>query len=242
MQPTIPIHVESTAKRAFAGAIEWPGWCRGARTEDQAIEALIASASRYAEVARRAGIAFASPDGAEAFQVVERVVGGASTDYGVPSLPPAADQRPLDEAELARLEALLRAAWRTFADVADRARGVSLRLGPRGGGRDLEKIEEHVRMSEEAYLTQLGARPPTGVAAADRPTRVRVDVHAAGAALTPLRIAMLATIEARARDMPIDNPSGTKKRWSPRYVVRRTAWHALDHAWEIEDRMLPEGG
>jgi hypothetical protein len=26
------------------------------------------------------------------------------------------------------------------------------------------------------------------------------------------------------------------KRWLPRYFVRRVAWHALDHAWEIEDR------
>ena len=28
--------------------------------------------------------------------------------------------------------------------------------------------------------------------------------------------------------------------WTPRYFVRRTAWHALDHAWEIEDRSAPE--
>jgi hypothetical protein len=26
-------------------------------------------------------------------------------------------------------------------------------------------------------------------------------------------------------------------RWPPRYVVRRAAWHVLDHAWEIEDRI-----
>jgi hypothetical protein len=24
--------------------------------------------------------------------------------------------------------------------------------------------------------------------------------------------------------------------WPARYVIRRTAWHVLDHAWEIEDR------
>jgi hypothetical protein len=27
-----------------------------------------------------------------------------------------------------------------------------------------------------------------------------------------------------------------EKRWPPRYVARRMAWHLLDHAWEIEDR------
>jgi hypothetical protein len=31
-----------------------------------------------------------------------------------------------------------------------------------------------------------------------------------------------------------------KKTWSPRYYVRRAAWYALDHAWEIEDRAKPE--
>jgi hypothetical protein len=24
--------------------------------------------------------------------------------------------------------------------------------------------------------------------------------------------------------------------WQARYVIRRCAWHALDHAWEIEDK------
>jgi hypothetical protein len=25
-------------------------------------------------------------------------------------------------------------------------------------------------------------------------------------------------------------------KWPPAYAARRIAWHALDHAWEIEDR------
>jgi hypothetical protein len=32
------------------------------------------------------------------------------------------------------------------------------------------------------------------------------------------------------------NPNREEK-WPVRYAVRRTAWHALDHAWEIEDRI-----
>jgi hypothetical protein len=31
-------------------------------------------------------------------------------------------------------------------------------------------------------------------------------------------------------------PQTGEKRWPPRYVARRMAWHLLDHAWEIEDR------
>jgi len=30
-------------------------------------------------------------------------------------------------------------------------------------------------------------------------------------------------------------PAGEKK-WLPRYGARRIAWHALDHAWEMQDR------
>lgn len=26
-------------------------------------------------------------------------------------------------------------------------------------------------------------------------------------------------------------------RWPVAYAARRTAWHALDHAWEMEDRL-----
>ena len=37
-------------------------------------------------------------------------------------------------------------------------------------------------------------------------------------------------------EYPVEGPRGGV-RWSPRYFVRRVAWHALDHAWEIEDRL-----
>jgi hypothetical protein len=36
--------------------------------------------------------------------------------------------------------------------------------------------------------------------------------------------------------IPAQGPRGGK-RWSPRYFVRRVAWHVLDHAWELEDRL-----
>ena len=26
--------------------------------------------------------------------------------------------------------------------------------------------------------------------------------------------------------------------WTPRYYVRRSTWHTLDHTWEIEDRIV----
>ena len=43
---TDEVFVEAGSKRVFAGAIEWPGWCRGAKTEDEALEALATHAPR----------------------------------------------------------------------------------------------------------------------------------------------------------------------------------------------------
>jgi hypothetical protein len=30
------------------------------------------------------------------------------------------------------------------------------------------------------------------------------------------------------------------RKWTQRYAARRIAWHALDHAWEMEDRSKAE--
>jgi hypothetical protein len=40
---------------------------------------------------------------------------------------------------------------------------------------------------------------------------------------------------------PSDGAPIAGKKWPPRYAARRIAWHALDHAWEIEDRSDPAG-
>lgn len=29
--------------------------------------------------------------------------------------------------------------------------------------------------------------------------------------------------------------------WTPRFAVRRSAWHALDHAWQLEDQLDQPG-
>ena len=81
----------------------------------------------------------------------------------------------------------------------------------------------HVLEAELAYLGQLGSRPP------ERPSD-------AARALSVVRDAFIETLEARVAGGPLPNPRNTKKPWSPRYTVRRSAWHSLDHAWELEDR------
>lgn len=217
------VYLEIGPKRTFAGAVEWPGWCRSGRGEDEALAALVAYAPRYAAVVAGSGMAFsASTD----LEVVEQLKGGSGTDFGVPSEAPNADDRPLSAAELDRQSRLLTASWDAFDAAwseATKAK-VELRKGPRGGGRDLPKMENHVLEAEEAYLAQLGSRWPRmpGATVADR--------------MAVVRATALDVLGARARGEPIADPRQTKRPWSPRYFVRRSAWHVLDHAWEIEDR------
>ena len=221
----IEVQVEGGAKRVFATAIDWPGWSRSGKTEEAALEALLASGSRYAAVAKRAGVTFAPPQTAADLQVAESVNGGSGTDFGVPSVAPEADEEPVSAADLERLQGLLVAAWATFDAAAERHRGAELRKGPRGGGRTMTKIVGHVLEAEEAYLHQLGSKRP----------KLAKDASVA-ARMAAVRDAALAALAARARGEPLPDPNTVKKAWSPRYFVRRSAWHALDHAWEIEDR------
>jgi hypothetical protein len=83
------VALETGARSVFASALDWPGWSRSAKSEDQALEALARYAPRYAVVAAEAGQAF--PQGAgSAFDVVERLPGSATTDFGAP-VGPATD-------------------------------------------------------------------------------------------------------------------------------------------------------
>ena len=225
MSPRVSVQVERGAKRVFATAVEWPGWSRSGKTEEAALAALLASADRYAAVAERAGLPFARPASLDDLEVTARVTGGAGTDFGVPSVPPTGDDEPLAAADLRRLTALLQAAWATFDATAEAHRGAELSKGPRGGGRSMTKITGHVLEAEEAYLHQLGNKRPRVGAAASVATR-----------MAAVRDASSGALAARARDEPLPEPNKVKKPWSPRYFVRRSAWHALDHAWEIEDR------
>ena len=156
--------------------------------------------------------------------MVERIKGDGGTEFGVPGKPAASEDEPVSAADLRRLLALLRASWTVFDGAAKKAVGVELTKGPRGGGRELPKIIEHVREAEVAYLGQLGSRAP---AAAD-------ETDAKPMAL--LRRAFAEALTAVATGEPLENPRNTRKPWTPRYTVRRSAWHVLDHAWEIEDR------
>jgi hypothetical protein len=218
----IRVVIETGSKRVFASAVDWPGWARSGRDESIALEALVNYAPRYASVVSRARLGFVSPSGIAAFQVVERVRGNATTDYGAPGVPAKVDATDVGATDLARLRTLLAAGWRAFDAGVGAARGQTLRAGPRGGGRSLDTIVAHVRDAEAGYLSGLGW--PFKSSAGDRDLLE----HTRAAVLEGLAASASGKIAARG-------PRGGV-RWKPRFFARRLLWHALDHLWEIEDR------
>jgi hypothetical protein len=213
-EPTLPFQVvvESAEKRAFASAVAWPGWCRSAKDEAGAIEQLVRVAPRYAKVAARAGHAFPERVSTEDLVVVERTPGNASTAFGVPGRVAEADLHRVPSAEARRLTDLVIACWEVLADVAASA-PAELRKGPRGGGRDRDKVVAHVEEAEGSYARSIGLRlPPT-------------------MPISEVRDAIVEVLGLSSDGSPL--PGGA---WTQRYAARRIAWHVLDHAWEIEDR------
>jgi hypothetical protein len=222
----VEVYLEIGEKRTFACATDWPGWSRSGRDEASALQALFDYGPRYARAIRTARLGFQAPNDPSRFNVVERLAGDATTDFGAPGLPPASDARPMDEAGLGRSRALLGACWRAFDAAVEAARGRELSKGPRGGGRELDAMVEHVLGAEASYLSQLGWKPG------------KVEKEGPSDQLAHLHESILEGLAASARgEIPSRGPRGGLH-WTARYFVRRSAWHVLDHAWEIEDRVL----
>jgi hypothetical protein len=218
----IEVYLEIGKKRSFAGAIDWPGWCRSGRDEQEALQALFDYGLRYGRVVRAARLEFRRPTDVSAFKVIERLKGSATTDFGAPDAAPSSDAKPVNPTELRRFHALLKACWRAFDASVRSADGRALATGPRGGGRDLNKIIQHVLGSEGGYLGALGWKL----------------TQEEGDPLKHIRNTILEGLAAAARgEIPARGPRGGV-RWTPRYFTRREAWHVLDHAWELEDRIL----
>jgi hypothetical protein len=123
---------------------------------------------------------------------------------------------------------VLEAAWSAFDAAVHEAGGMELRKGPRGGGRDVARMRTHVLEAEGAYVAQIGGRRP-GPDDGDPDQAMGRVRTAAREALPPI-----------ARGEPLHvSPRRKAAFWTVRYFVRRSAWHSLDHAWEIEDRLEP---
>jgi hypothetical protein len=207
-------------KKAAAFAVDWPGWSRGAKTPEQALEVLESYRARYRPIAVSAGLA-PEFDDAGRLEVVEDRVGPGSTDFwGISFAPSGVEQEPMDEAEIERKIRLLRSCWVYFDEVAARV-SAEMRKGPRGGGRDRDRIIRHtIRTESEEFAKRVGLRIPEE------------------GALTPARLREYR--ENYVAAMRAYNAGEGKRMtsWNLPFLIRHSAYHTMDHAWEMEDKDL----
>lgn len=209
------VGLEIGKRRVFASFLAWPGWCRSGRDEESAIETLASYRDRYRIVVELAGLELPPPGGE--IEVVERVQGDATTDFGAPGKMFACERGPATREQLDRCADLLEAGYRYLGEVVDAAPAV-LAKGPRGGGRDTEAVAAHVLSGDFSYARKLGVpSAKAGVA-----TRQEISAH---------RQAILDVFRRSA-----DGAAVKEKGWPLLYAARRGLWHVLDHAWEIEDK------
>jgi hypothetical protein len=206
-------------RKVVAAAIDWPGLDRSGSSEDDALSKLSSYLPRYTGVVERAGMANTFTESGE-LEVIERVPGSSSTDFfGIAHVPSEFEREVLSTQDLDRRLTLLSACWAEFDDVASRV-SEELRPQPRGGGRTRDQIIRHTYGTEpENWSRKVGVR-----------TAIEV-------VLTPEGL-------ARHRQEYLDairsyNSEGKPARtWPIQFLIRRTAHHVLDHAWEMEDRDL----
>jgi hypothetical protein len=218
MTDTLRVILEVGKKRrVVAGAMDWPGLDRWGKSEEDAIEKLLSYVPRYADVAERAGMARAFAR-ARDVEVVERVPGSSSTDFwGIAHVPSQIEREVLSAKDLERRLALLQAAWTYFDEVSARIAD-ELLPGPRSAGRTRHQIVRHVYINEpEQHSRKVEVRtPPEEVMTPD--------------GLVKHRQAYLDAIRAY-------NADGKPARsWPIQFLIRRTAYHVMDHVWEMEDR------
>ena len=200
MNRPVRVGLEVGRTWVFASAIDWPGWTRRGKGAPAALQSLADYAERYAVIA---GPTFS----AGPFNVSGEIEGNVTTDFGAPAVAGPWEDERLDSDELERHVQLLESSWRRIDEIVAGS-PQELRKGPRGGGRDRDKVVAHVRNAERAYTPKIGLRIPPG---------------------TPWPEARAAIVD-RLSEPPAETA------WPLRYFFRRTTWHVVDHAWEIEDR------
>jgi hypothetical protein len=209
-------------KQVVAVAADWPGLERGAKTEEATIARVQAYLPRYAPVAKLAGMgaefaAIATPTAT--VDVVERYPGTGSTDFwGISFAFSDLDRQAMSRDDVERDLTLLQACWAFFDAVRARV-SAEMQKGPRGGGRDRDRIVRHVLAAEQDWAAKLGVHTPEGVLLTDE-------------GLSAYRDAYLNAIRA------FHAQGKLARTWPLRYLIRHTAFHTLDHAWEMEDKDL----
>jgi hypothetical protein len=206
-------------KKVVAVSPDWPGLERGAKTGEAAIETLLSYLPRYARVAKLAGMdaEFAAIANVN---VVEQYQGTGSTDFwGISFAFSSIDGQQMSTEGLDRELALMQACWTFFDDVRGRV-SAEMKKGPRGGGRDRDRIVRHVLGAEQDWAKKVGVRTPEDAVVTDE------------AGLKTYRDAYCTAIRT------FHSAGKMARNWPLRYLIRHTAYHTMDHAWEMEDKDL----
>ena len=215
----VTLEMGPKGRKVAAVAVDWPGLERGAKTEEAAIERLLSYVPRYAAVAKLARMqaAFAT---LPVVDVVEHYPGTGSTDFwGISFAFSSIDQQAMSAEALERELRLMRACWAFFDEVRERV-SAELQTGPRGGGRGRDHILRHTFANEQDWVKKLGVLTPD-------------EAMLTGEGMKAHRDAYCHAI----RDYHSQGKlAGKMAKWPLRYLIRHTAYHTLDHAWEMEDR------
>ncbi len=220
-QLRVLVEQPTKGKRWVAVAADWPGLERGGKTEAEALRKLARYLPRYLPVAKR--VRLGSELAAQtSVAVIGRYPGTGSTDFwGISFAPSPLDRLPYDAPTFDRQVRLLRAAWAEFDETAARV-SAELRPGVRGGGRSRDEIVRHVLATEAGDFSKR-------VKAKSELEDLRTP-----AGLARHRDRYVGAMRAwYAEDKPLGN-------WTIPYLLRHTAYHVLDHAWEMQDRDLTE--
>ena len=217
----VTLEIGPKGKKVVAVAPDWPGLERGAKTGEDAIERLRSYFPRYSQVAKLAEM-YAEFNTIKNVRVVEQYPGTGSTDFwGISFAFSSIDQQAMSGAALERELTLMRACWAFFDDVRSRV-SAEMKRGPRGGGRDRDHIIRHTVAAEQDWARMIGVLTPD-------------DAMLTGDGLKSHRDAYCQAI----RDYHSQGKlAGKMAKWPLRYLIRHTAFHTLDHAWEMEDKDL----
>lgn len=217
-QLRVTVEIGPKGKKVAVVAPDWPGLERGAKTEDAAIERLQSYLPRYAPVAKRAGMEgeFAA---ITTLDLVEQYPGPGSTDFwGISFGFSSIDKQAVSSEELEHELTLMQACWTFFDNVRGRV-SAEMQKGPRGGGRDRDHIVRHTIANEMDWATKLGL--PNLYSA-----------NLTGEVVNAHRDAYCKAIRT------FHSEGKMARKWPLRYLIRHTAYHTLDHAWEMEDKDL----
>jgi hypothetical protein len=214
----ITLEIGPKGKKVVAVAPDWPGLERGAKTGEGAIERLRSYSLRYAQVAKLAAMD-AEFDAITSVEVVEQYAGTGSTDFwGISFTFSSIDKQRMPGDELERELTLMQACWAFFDDVRSRV-SAEMQKGPRGGGRDRDRIVGHIFANEQDWAKGLGVRTPDGAMLTGEGLKAHRDAYCHA-----------------IRDYHAQGKLAGK--WPLRYLIRHTAFHTLDHAWEMQDKDL----